>query len=348
MRKLLIFLAIFALLAGMAGAQWYPRSENYSTTGDVLADNGIFTGDLTVTGLGSFTGGTVNSGVYDGDFRFAANHSLYSTLGSGGIDWSNATGTWKMPTGTGTIGGILDINGATTARNITLDANYNIVTSGTGTITSASTITGEQLTSTDDLNVTDDIFAEDLITDNTVQSGLIAASGDLTAGDDALITDDIVVDGAARIDETATVNALVSNTTINAAVDGILANSVIVPTYETIVVPISASSVDEYVFVADDAWWLVKAEEVHSVAGTEVAPIAANLTIRICDDAEAVTGGVNSTISVIPLNDAANTINTASLNSAAAVLADGDMIAFDYAGTLTGLRGSVTLTLRRM
>lgn len=65
-------------------------------------------------------------------------------------------------------------------ENVTVSANKNIVTSGTGTITSAATITGEQLTSTDD----------------------------------ALVVDDLVVDGSARIDETATVNALVSNTTI--------------------------------------------------------------------------------------------------------------------------------------
>lgn len=183
-------------------------------------------------------------------------------------------------------------------------------------------------------------------TDGTF-SGIVQGE-QLTSTDDAIIADDIVADGAARIDETATVNALVANTTVSTPVDGLLLNSVIVPAYETLTVPISASSVDEYVFVADDAWWLVKAEEVHSVAGTEVDPVAANLTIRVCDDAEAVTGGINSTITPIPLNDSANTINTASLNTSNIMLANGDMIAFDYEGTLTGLRGSVTLTLRRM
>lgn len=131
-------------------------------------------------------------------------------------------------------------------------------------------------------------------------------------------------------------------------VDGLTVATVIVPVYETLVVPINNQSVDEYVFIADDLWYLVKAEEVHSVAGTAVAPNAANLTIRICDDAEAVGSGLNATIDVIPLNDAANTINTASLNNTNIVIQNGDMIAFDYAGDLVGLRGSVTLTLRRM
>jgi hypothetical protein len=136
--------------------------------------------DVTVGGILTATGGTVNGGVYDGNMRFAANHSVYSTAGSGGIDWSNATGAWKMPTGQGTIGGLLDINAATTARNITLDANYNIVQSGTGTISGSAS----------------------------------ASSGDLISTDDTFVTDDLNVDGKGRIDETLTANAIVSNTTI--------------------------------------------------------------------------------------------------------------------------------------
>jgi len=98
-------------------------------------DDANIAGDLTVVGIGTFTGGTINSGVYDGDLRLAANHSLYSTLGSGGIDWSNATGIWKMPTGQGTIGGATDFNDAITCRDVTLDANKNLSMSGTGTVT---------------------------------------------------------------------------------------------------------------------------------------------------------------------------------------------------------------------
>jgi hypothetical protein len=228
-----------------------------------------------------------------------------------------------------TFGGAISVGAGTISGGV-YDGNLSVAGTHTFKVIGGPATFGSSLT------------AASLVSNTTITGEQV------TSTDDALITDDLIVDGGARIDETATVNALVSNTTVSSAVDGFLANSVIVPTYETITIPIGAGSADEYVFVADDAWWLVKAEEVHSAAGSEVAPIAANLTIRICDDAEAVTGGVNSTITVIPLNDAANTINTASLNSANSILADGDMIAFDYAGTLTGLRGSVTLTLRRM
>jgi hypothetical protein len=130
--------------------------------------------------------------------------------------------------------------------------------------------------------------------------------------------------------------------------DKLTVATVIVPVYETFSFPITNQSVDEYAFVSDDAWWLVKAEEIHSVAGTAVAPTAANLTIRICDDNEAPNAGINATTAVIPLNDAVNNINTASLNSSNSLIADGDMIAFDYSGTMTAVRGVVTLTLRRM
>jgi len=156
-------------------------SDLYATDDLLVGDDAQVLGDFSCSGIGTFTGGTITSNVYSDNLRLAANKSFYSTAGSGGIDWSNGTGTWKMPTGAGTIAGTTDFNGAITSRNITLDANYNIVTSGTGSITSASTITGEQLTSTDD----------------------------------AYITDDLTVDGAARIDETATINAGVINSTLD-------------------------------------------------------------------------------------------------------------------------------------
>lgn len=134
MRYLSILLVVLAAV-GISGAAWYPQSANLTTTGDVNADNGVFTGDLSVTGIGSFTGGTVNSGVYDGDFRLAANHSFYSTTGSGAIDWGNATGIFKPPVGTNTFGGIADFNAAMTARGITQDSGYSLAQSGAAGIT---------------------------------------------------------------------------------------------------------------------------------------------------------------------------------------------------------------------
>lgn len=170
---------LFMLLISMASAAWYPAAQNVNTTGDIFAEDGTFSGSISVIGLGTFGGGTVNNGVYDGDLRWAANHSLYSTAGTGGLDFSNETGTWKMPTGQGTIGGATDFNGAITCRNITLDANMSLVLSGAGTISGAATV----------------------------------SATDLALSGDAVVTDDLTVDGLARVDESLTANSLVVNTT---------------------------------------------------------------------------------------------------------------------------------------
>jgi hypothetical protein len=338
MRKIILILSLIALImafATPAGADpWITDGSTATARYNIaIPDAYTFTAhDATFGGAISVGAGTISGGVYDGDWRLAANHWLYSTVGTGGVDLSNETGTFKTPTGVNTFGGI-GLFPSTLFVIGTSALNYTTVT---------------DLRAADDGYFVDAFAVGGTAALNVTTATTVTATG-LVQGADGRFTDDALVDDDFYVDGTATVQNLVSNTTVAAtSADGLTVASVIVPAYETITIPIGASSVDEYVFVADDAWWLVKAEEVHVAAGSEVAPIAANLTIRICDDAEAVTGGVNSTITVIPLNDAANTINTASLNSANAILADGDMIAFDYAGTLTGLRGSVTLTLRRM
>ena len=47
---------LFMLLIGMASAGWYPASQNLTTTGDVNAADGVFTGSLSVTGLATIGG----------------------------------------------------------------------------------------------------------------------------------------------------------------------------------------------------------------------------------------------------------------------------------------------------
>jgi len=135
MKKLLIIMVMLSIALASAQSTWYPRSADYNTTGDINADNAAFSGDVAITGTLTIGAGAIADGVYDSDLRLDANHSFYSTAGSGGIDWSNGTGTWKMPTGAGTITGTTDFNGAITASDITLDANKNLTMSGTGSFT---------------------------------------------------------------------------------------------------------------------------------------------------------------------------------------------------------------------
>ena len=85
-----------------------------------IGDDAAVLGDLAVTGAISAGAGTISSGVYDGDLRLTANHSFYSTAGSGKIDWSNGTGIFKTTTGAVTIGpGAVGISGILTITNLT-------------------------------------------------------------------------------------------------------------------------------------------------------------------------------------------------------------------------------------
>ena len=399
MKYLSIFLVM--LLIGMAGAQstWYPRSADYNTTGDVNAANGAFTGNMSVSGILT-AGSTVNNGVIDGDVRLAANHSFYSTIGSGGIDWSNGTGAWKMPTGTGTIGSaITDFNGAITCRNITLDNNYHIVQGGTGTFTSgtgafdvngAMTTKGITQDSGSSLaqsgasgitvgtagitasasplklleNVTVSANKSVVLSGTGTISGAATISGtaltasgtvqgeQVTSTDDAFVTDDLTVDGGARIDETATVNALVSNTTATiTSADGLTVGGVIVPQEMVLTIPIGASEVDRTAFVADDAWQITKIEEVHSVAQNTAYPNTGNLSINKCTGTQAPNAGAHLHNTTMWLNSTINAVATPTLNAATGALnlADGNRICLDFNGTMTTFAGGcVTVHMKRI
>jgi hypothetical protein len=243
-------------------------------------------GGLSVTGIVTAGGGTVNGGVYDGDFRLAAGHGFSSTAGAGYINFYNATG----PVVTG---GEISVKGHShlNVTNVT-----TISSSGKGT------------------------FATLDATGATFLNGTTVGSGDTLAVTDA---DKLTVAG------------------------------VIVPQEMVITFPISATSVDSSVFIAADAWRVTHIEEVHSVTGTEVAPIAANLTLVKITGANAPSAGLpmhNTTISLAAAGTA-NTVQapTLSLVLANLTLADGDRIGANFAGTLTTLAGgSVTVHMKRI
>lgn len=53
------------LLEGVALAQWYPRSADYNTTGDIIGDNGVFSGNVSVDGLLSSGSTSVDGKISD-------------------------------------------------------------------------------------------------------------------------------------------------------------------------------------------------------------------------------------------------------------------------------------------
>jgi hypothetical protein len=230
-------------------------SDLYATDDMKIGDDAQVLGDLSVTGAIAQGSGTIASGLYDGDWRLAANHSFYSTAGSGLIDWSNATGIWKMPTGVGTIGGVVDIVGAieadSTAKigglatvdslksNGTVDivgaieadstAKFGAAVTGASfisnaTIAATTTVSGADGAFIDDMNIDDDTNVGGDFKAATITSNATSSGADLVATDDVEAGDDIRVNGALYTAEVARVYQVISNTTIS-SMGGILGDS---------------------------------------------------------------------------------------------------------------------------
>lgn len=162
--------------------------------------------------------------------------------------------------------------------------------------------------------------------------GDISLGGDLTVGDDADVVGDLTAG-------TITSDGAVTATTLAVTdADALTVGGVIVPQEEVIVWQIDASSVDENIFIASDAWTITHIEEVHAVAGTHGDSVT--LMVRVCDGTETPANGDAAQNATIDLKGTANTVQAAAL-SATKTLADGDRIALDYTGNLTALAGGV-------
>lgn len=115
----------------------------------------------------------------------------------------------------------------------------------------------------------------------------------------------------------------------------------IIPQEIVITYPLSATTVDANIFVADDAWIVTSIEEVHTVAGNDGS--AVTLMVDKCTTTDAPGAGTDMIQAVIDLKGTANTTQTGTLSATPAdyTLADGDRIAVDVSGTLTSLAGGV-------
>lgn len=258
--KTIAIAILLILFAGLAGAVTIPtpvynagHSGGDKFSGPVqvndlivdddaqIGDDAAVLGDLAVTGAISAGAGTISAGVYDGDLRLAANHSFYSTTGSGGIDWSNATGVFKSPTGINTFGGIgLFSSDAYVVGNSSLNATtvtngYASGTFGVAGISSLNGTTTTYLTDSGDASVGGDLGVTGLADLNAteatsiVNSGysylngtsatsLYASTGFNAAGTSALNTTtatSLGVTNAATIGGTVTGEDLVVNNTTN-------------------------------------------------------------------------------------------------------------------------------------
>lgn len=121
----------------------------------------------------------------------------------------------------------------------------------------------------------------------------------------------------------------------------------------TIAVPIGllAASVDQWVHVARGKQRVLAIRAVWSVVGGAAAAVKfRKITDTSAPGAAASATVVELATAAFDLTTTINTLNTATLSATAAdlLLADGDKIAADFSGTLTGLVGLATIYLQKV
>ena len=110
----------------------------------------------------------------------------------------------------------------------------------------------------------------------------------------------------------------------------------------------NASSVDDWIFIADRAYTTVSVKEIHSVAGGSAAAAAIRKVTAAGTAAPGASAGATVKellTAALDLTTTANISQTATLTATTADrdLAAGDKIGSDLSGTLTGLAGCVVV-----
>jgi len=195
---------------GIDGAGWTMVGASVFTLGStgMMADGGTITFLNGTSGTAGTFSGTVAAEQLTSTDDATITDDL-NVLGKADIS-ETLTAEHLASTDDGVIADDFDVIGDLTAGTIGSDAGVTAVT----------TVQGEQLTSTDDITATDNINAQDAIITGDVGTATVTASGqvkaeDLYSTDDARIDDNLNVMGTLAVVEGATVNALISNTSIS-------------------------------------------------------------------------------------------------------------------------------------
>jgi hypothetical protein len=192
-------------------------------------------GGLTVTGLITANGGTVNGGSYDGDFAIVNAHTLQ--------------------TGTGAV----KFGGATSLASLTV--NGTSLLTGIATFTAAPVFNaGFVLPAGVDITATSGGSDFDL---SLATTGIFKTPGGAVT----------IGPGAIGISGTSTVAT--GKSVIVTDADKLTVGGVIVPQYWDFNVPIAAATVDTNIFIPTSNWQVVAVSEVHSVAGNDGSPVTA-------------------------------------------------------------------------
>jgi hypothetical protein len=240
------------------------------------------------------------------------------------------------------------------------DCNFRTVGgSSTGGVTSAGFLYVDYQTKTASFSV-DESSNNGTVYDCNATSGaitatLIAASG---KGDKVVViqksdstTNAVTVDGAASetVDSQLTFTLKYAGDAVAVICDGTNWRILWAKTAKTIdhQCLLNADCVDQAFFIADRPYQVLSFREIHATAGTDGGAVTIMLTKD--DGTEAPGAGDDLLTAGLDAKGTANTLQTGTLTATSAflLLAAGDRLSLDFAGTVTSLAGVVVSVVLR-
>jgi len=251
-RILTLLLTIFVIITLMGVASSLSRlgpNAGFSNPGDVSIG-----GSMTIGGNLAVGGSTVDTGVINTNTNMGIGYDLGCLTGDSIVDFHLGTGLFKTTTGAITIGGGtngISLNGPVTgasAKSWTMAGASTLTVGSTGVTAVGGTVnfivpvsgtdgafsgevTGENIASTDDARIADKLHVLGTLgvagtaTLNAIVSNTTISAEDLASSDDARIADKLHVLGTLGAAGTATLNAVVSNGSITTATGEVSAES---------------------------------------------------------------------------------------------------------------------------
>jgi hypothetical protein len=113
---------------------------------------------------------------------------------------------------------------------------------------------------------------------------------------------------------------------------------------EEFTIPLTAASVSQAFFIADDNYQVVSVSAVAEVLGGA----GATVTVEVLTGVQAPGAGVAQLTAALALNGVAHTVVNGTLIAAPTTAVSGNRIGIVMAGTLTGLVGVVTVAVQRV
>jgi hypothetical protein len=113
---------------------------------------------------------------------------------------------------------------------------------------------------------------------------------------------------------------------------------------DPLVLQLAATSVSTSIFICDDTYQIASCTAVAETLGGA----ASTVTVERLTGVQVPGAGVSQLTAPLALNSVAHQVQTGALKTNPDTFAKGDRVGIALAGTLTGLVGAVTVTLKRV